>query len=138
MPYVKALLAVLVAAVSALAVALGAGNNDGIGDLSFKSWLVAALAVVGSGGVVWLCENGPWAPAIKAVMAFLSAGIGSLVVALDDNAISQGEWLVAFAAAVTATGFVYQARDNKARELTTYDEQFKPGGVVPPAGARAR
>jgi len=112
MTYVKALLAVVVSAASALAVALGAGNNDGIGDLDLKSWLVAVLAVLGSGGVVWLTENGPAAPAIKAVMAFLSAGIGSLVVALDDNAISQGEWLVAFAAAVVATGLVYQAGDS--------------------------
>lgn len=112
MTYVKALLAIVVAAAGALAVALGTGNNDGIGDLDAKSWLVAALAVLGSGGVVWLTENGPAAPAIKAVMAFLSAGIGSLVVALDDGAISQGEWLTAFTVAAVATGLVYQAGDS--------------------------
>lgn len=112
MNYLKAFLAVVVSAAGALAVALGTGNTD-IGDLDTKSWLVAALAVIGSGGVVWLTENGPAAPAIKAVMAFLSAGLGALVLALDDNHINQAEWLTAFSAAVLATGLVYQATNKE-------------------------
>lgn len=111
--YLKAILAVVVSAAGALAVALGTGNTD-FGDLSASSWLIAALTVLGSGGLVYLAENGPAAPAIKSVMAFLSAGIGSLVIALDDNHISQAEWLTAFSAAVVATGFVYQATNTKA------------------------
>lgn len=106
--YIKALLAVAVSAAGALAVALGTGNTD-FGDLSASSWLIAALTVLGSGGLVYLAENGPAAPAIKAVMAFLSAGIGSLVIALDDNFVTHAEWLTALSAAVVATGFVYQA-----------------------------
>lgn len=111
MAYAKAIIAVLVAAAGALAVGLGTGNAETLGDLSTQSWLLAAAAVLGSGGIVWLCENGPAAPAIKAVVAFLSAGIASLVTALDDNVITQAEWLVAFAAAVTASGLVYQVRN---------------------------
>lgn len=107
-PYLKAILAVVVSALGAVAVALGTGATD-FDDISTKSWLVAALAVLGSGGLVWLTENGPAAPAIKAVMAFLSAGIGSLVLALDDDVLSRAEQLTAFAAAIIATGFVYQA-----------------------------
>ena len=42
-------------------------------------------------------------------MAFLSAGIGSLVLALEDNHLTRAEELTAFAAAVVATGFVFQA-----------------------------
>lgn len=110
MTYLKAFLAIVVSAAGALVIALGTGNTD-IGDLDTKSWLVAALAVLGSGGVVWLTENGPAAPAIKSVMAFLSAGIAALVLALDDNHITQAEWLTAFVAAVVATGFVYQAKN---------------------------
>lgn len=107
-PYLKALAAVVVAALGAVTVALGSGTTD-IGDIDTKSWLVAALAVLGSGGLVWLTQNGPAAPAIKAVMAFLSAGIGSLVLALDDDVLTRGEQLTALAAAIVATGFVYQA-----------------------------
>lgn len=107
MPYVKALVAVLVSALGALTVALGTGVTD-FDDIDTRSWLVAALAVLGSGGLVWLTENGPAAPAIKAVMAFLSAGISSLVVALDDDVLTRGEQLTAFSAAIVATGFVYQ------------------------------
>lgn len=110
MTYLKAFLAIVVSAAGALVIALGTGNTD-IGDLDTKSWLVAALAVLGSGGVVWLTENGPAAPAIKSVMSFLSAGIAALVLALDDNHITQAEWLTAFVAAVVATGFVYQAKN---------------------------
>jgi hypothetical protein len=105
--YLKALAAVLVSALGAAAVALGTGATD-FGDIDTKSWLVAALAVLGSGGIVWLTENGPAAPAIKAVMAFLSAGIGSAVLALDDDVFSRAEQLTALSAAVVATGFVYQ------------------------------
>lgn len=108
MPYLKAFLAALVSAGGALVVALGTGNTD-FGDIDAKNWLIAALAVLGSGGLVWLTENGPAAPAIKATMAFLSAGIGTLVLALDDSHITQAEWITAISAAVVATGFVYQA-----------------------------
>lgn len=108
MNYLKALVAVGVSALGALVVALGTGATD-IGDIDAQSWLIAALAVLGSGGLVWLTENGPYHAYIKSVMAFLSAGIGSLVLALDDNVVSQAELLTAASAAIVATGFVYQA-----------------------------
>jgi hypothetical protein len=110
MKYLKAVLAVVVSALGALVVALGTGATD-IGDLSVQAWLIAALAVLGSGGLVWWTENGPAAPYIKTTMAFLSAGIGSLVLALDDNAVTQAEALTAISAAVVATGLVYQAKN---------------------------
>ena len=76
--------------------------------------LVAVGAVLGSGGVVWFVENGPAHAYIKTVVAFLSAGIASLVVALGDNVISQAEFLTAFGAAVVATGLVYQISNKPA------------------------
>lgn len=115
MTILKAVVATVVAAAGALVVALGTGNTD-VGDLDTQTWLIALATVLGSGGIVWLTENGPWAPAIKAVMAFLSAGVGSLVLALDDNVINQAEWLTAFSAAVVATGFVYQAKNENTPE----------------------
>lgn len=113
MNYLKAFLAVVVSAAGALVVALGTGNTE-IADIDTQSWLVAALAVLGSGGLVWYAENGPWAPAIKAVLAFLSAGVGTLVLALDDSIITQAEYLTAFSAAVVATGLVIQATNKEA------------------------
>lgn len=108
--YGKALAAIVVSALGAIVVALGSGATD-FDDISTKSWLVAALAVLGSGGMVWLTENGPAAPAIKAVMAFLTAGIGSVVIALEDDTLTRAEQLTALAAAIVATGFVYQVTD---------------------------
>lgn len=110
--YLKALAAIVVSALGALTVALGSGVTD-FGDIDTKSWIVAALAVLGSGGMVWLTENGPAAPAIKALMAFLTAGLSSVVLALDDDILTRGEQLTALAAAIVATGFVYQASNTK-------------------------
>lgn len=108
MQYAKAFLAIAVSAAGAIVVALGTGNTD-VGDIDNQSWLIAALAVLGSGGLVWLAQNGPAAPAIKTVLAFLTAGVSALVLALDDSIITQAEWLTAFSAAVVATGLVFQA-----------------------------
>jgi hypothetical protein len=108
MDYTKAGLAIVVSILGALTVALGSGNTD-FSDISAQKWIIAALAVVGSGGLVWWTENGPYAPTIKAIIAFLSAGLSSLVIALEDNHINQAEWLTALSAAVLATGLVYQS-----------------------------
>ena len=105
--YPKAILAVVVSALGALVVALGAGDTD-FGDVDTKTWLIAAVAVLGSGGMVWLTQNGPAAPYIKALIAFLSAGMASLVIALDDDHLTRAEQLTALSAAIVATGFVYQ------------------------------
>ena len=115
--YIKALLAVVVSAGGALIVALGTGNTD-FSDIDTQSWLIAALAVLGSGGLVWFTENGPAAPAIKATLAFLTAGVSSLVISLDDNLITRAEYLTAFVAAVVATGFVYQVPNTQPEART--------------------
>ncbi len=105
--YPKALLAIVVSVLGALVVALGTGATD-FGDIDTQTWLIAVGAVLGSGGLVWFTENGPAAPYIKAVVAFLSAGVSSLVVALDDHVLTRAEQLTAFSAAIVATGLVYQ------------------------------
>lgn len=111
----KAFAAIVVSAAGALVVGLASfGSDASLGDLDAKTWLIGAGAVLGSGGVVWFVENihGVAGGVIKAAVAFLSAGIASLVVALDDKVITQAEWLTAFSAAVVATGFVYQLSNN--------------------------
>lgn len=107
--YLKALAAIGVSGLGALVVALGAGATD-FEDIDTKSWLIAALAVLGSGGFVWFVENVPGIAGgvIKAGLAFLTAGIGSLVIALDDDVLTRAEQLTALSVAIVATGFVYQ------------------------------
>ena len=113
MSILKAVVAIFASAAGALAVGLGAGNNMNLGDLDTKHWLLAIATVLGSGGIVWLCQNveGVAGGVIKAIVALLSAGVASLVVALNDNHITQAEWLIAIVAAVSATGLVYQAKN---------------------------
>ena len=111
MDALKAFAAIVVSAAGALVTGLaGFGSDATISNLDAKTWLIGIAAVLGSGGVVWFVENvhGVAGGVIKAVIAFLTAGIASLVVALDDKVITQAEWLTAFSAAAVATGFVYQ------------------------------
>lgn len=105
--YPKAILAIVASAAGALAIALGMGATD-FEDIDAKSWVGAAVLVLGSGGFVWLTQNGPAAPAIKAVVAFLTGGLGSVYLALDDDVLTRAEQLTALAAAVAATGLVFQ------------------------------
>jgi hypothetical protein len=109
MPYAKAALTALVSALGALAVAWDGSSS--FSDVSAQKWLLAAVAVLGSTGLVWFTQNGPWHQYIKTVIAFLSAGIGALVLALDDNHITQTEALTALSAAIVATGLVFQVPD---------------------------
>lgn len=110
MTVAKAILAIVVSAAGALVTALGTSPQQSLSALDAKTWLVALIAILGSGGVTWLAENiqGLAGGIIKAVVAFLTAGIGSLVVALNDGVISQAEWITAFSASAVALAAVYQ------------------------------
>lgn len=107
MLYAKALAAVVVSALGALVVALGTGATD-FGDISAQGWLIAGGAVLASGGMVWLTENGPAAPYIKAVMGGLTASVAALTLALDDHVLTRAEQLTALSAFIVGLGIVYQ------------------------------
>lgn len=108
--YTKAIVAVIVSFAGALVVALGTGTDQSIGNLDAVHWLLLIGTVLGSGGIVWFTQNVPGIAGgvIKAIVAFLSAGIAALVTGLNDGHLTQAEYLTAFIAAVTATGLVYQ------------------------------
>ena len=115
--HAKAIVGVLVAAAGALATALTVGDMN-ISDLDGRAWLNAILAVLGSGAAIWLIENSGAAPVAKAISAALTAGIGSLLLAMDEasaggQTVTQAEWLGVFVVAVTATGAVYQVTNEK-------------------------
>lgn len=112
MPYIKAFAAIVVSAAGALVVALGTGNTD-FGDISTQGWLIAAGAVLVSGGFVWFTENGPAAPYIKALIGGLTAAVATATLALDDNVFTRAEQLTAFAAFVVGLGIVYQVSGPK-------------------------
>lgn len=111
MKYAKEILAIIVSAVGAFVTALGTGSTNTFSSIDTKHWLIAGIAILSSGALVALVSNLPQVAGevAKAIVAFLSAGFSSLVIALNDNMITQAEWLTAFGAAVIATGFVYQA-----------------------------
>ena len=108
--YVKAFAAVVVSALGALVVALGTGATD-FGDIDPQSWLVAAGAVLASGGLVWFAENGPAAPIIKAIIGGLTAAVATLTVALDDHVLTRAEQLTALSAFIVGLGIVYQLKN---------------------------
>jgi hypothetical protein len=110
MKYAKAIVAIVVSALGALVVALGVGSNATFGSIDGKHWLVAALAVLASGGMTALLTNiqGIAGGIAKATVAFLSAGFASLIIALNDAHITQAEWLVAASAAIVAGAAVYE------------------------------
>lgn len=105
--YTKAVMTIVVSTIGALVTALGPGNQS-LGDLTTQTWILTIVSILGSGGIVWFCENGPWHTYIKTVVGFLSAGFTSLVAAFDDGVVTQGEMLTALGAAIVATGFVFQ------------------------------
>jgi hypothetical protein len=107
--YLKSGAALVLATLGALITAIGPGNES-LGDLTTQTWLVAIGTILGSGALVYIVENivGVAGGVAKAALALLTVGIASLVVALDDGIITQGEWLTAASAAIAATGIVYQ------------------------------
>jgi hypothetical protein len=116
--YAKAILAAVIAAGGALITALGTGGGT-FHSVDGKHWLIAALAVLGSGGITWLTTNGSVHPYIKAVVAFLSAGFGSAVIALNDNLITQPEWITIAMASVVALAGVYQISNSATSAVST-------------------
>jgi peptidoglycan/LPS O-acetylase OafA/YrhL len=117
----KALLTLLVSAAGALITAIATTSSGSVSDVDAKNWLIALASVLGSSAIVWWVENihGTWGGVAKAILSFLGAGVASLVIALDDNVISQAEWLTAFATAVVATGLVYQTKGPDTSPSTT-------------------
>lgn len=110
--YIKPLAAIVVSAAGALVVALGTGATD-FDDISTQNWLVAAAAVLASGGMVAFVENVPGVAGgiIKAIIGGLTAGVAALIVALDDDILTRAEQLTAFSAFVVGLGIVYQLSD---------------------------
>lgn len=106
----KATVTFILAVLGALIVAVGPGDNS-LSDLDLVTWLIAGGSIIGSTALVYWVENvfGVAGGVIKSLQALGTTGIASLVVALDDGHISQGELLIAVSAAITASGFVYQA-----------------------------
>lgn len=108
--YGKAILTAIVSAIGAAVTVLGPGNMN-LGDLGTNDWLRIILAVLGSAGLVWFAENGPWHTYIKTVLGAATAFVTSLLAAYSDGVVTQGELLVAISAAVVATGLVFQVSD---------------------------
>lgn len=100
MTVAKAIVAALIAAGTSLATALDDGG------ISTGEWITAALAILGSAGVVWYVANGPGFEYAKAVVGALTAGLTSLLVAIEDDVLTQQEWVTAVVATLLGLGLV--------------------------------
>ncbi len=107
--YMKAALAIVIAALGAIVQALGTGGGT-FSTVDGKHWVFAIIAVLGSGAVVAVVENSTH-PYIKATSAGLTAGFAAAAIALNDNHISQAEWVTIAMAAVVAYTGVYQIKN---------------------------
>ena len=96
-----------------------------VGDLTFadlgvREYLTAGAAVLAAPAGVALLDNLPAGPGQVAKAAWMAAtaGVAQLILyttedSADGAAITQHEWLAVFVSVVIATGFVYQAPDDK-------------------------
>jgi GT2 family glycosyltransferase len=113
MTIAKAIVAALVALGASLVVAL---DDD---TVTSQEWLTAVLAILGSAGVVWYVSNGPGSQYAKAIVGSLTAGITTLLVALEDNIITHQEWVKTFVAAIVGLGIVAIVPNAAARQHRT-------------------
>lgn len=112
--YVKAIIALIVAILAALAGALGVDSTRSFGDVDAKTWLIALGTVLASGALVWFVQNVPGVAGgiIKAVVGGLSAAVASLVTALDDHQLTRVEQVTALSAFVVGLSAVYQFKNS--------------------------
>lgn len=108
---VKAAVALVMAILAALTTALTGYTN--IGDIDTRTWLIALGTVLASGALTGFVTNvlGVGGGIIKAVVGAFGAAIASLVVALDDQVLTQVEIVTAIAAFVAGLSLVYEIPD---------------------------
>lgn len=109
--WVKSAVTLVVAALMALVVAIGAGSFS---DLSTQDWVETILLFLTGAVVVGVLDNIPgyFGGVIKAVVGSAVAGLTAWQVAFEnDHVISQGELLTIAIAVITGLSAVYQIPD---------------------------
>jgi len=102
--YIKALLAVVISFVGAIAAVLV--GDESLSSLDLSDWLVIAIATLGSGGLVYLVTKNT---AAKAIVGALTAALTALSAAVaSDQIITTNEWVAAILAGLVSLGAVYQ------------------------------
>ena len=102
--YVKAILAIVISFVGAIAAVLV--GDESLSALDVSDWFVIALATLGSGGLVYLVSK---AAAAKAIVGALTASLTALSAAVaSDQIITSSEWVAALLAGLVSLGAVYQ------------------------------
>ena len=115
MKYFKAVIALAVAILAAVAGAIGVGSGNDFGDVDTQTWLIALGSVLASGALVWWVQNIPGTAGgiIKAVVGGLGAAVASLVTALDDHMLTRVEQVTALSAFVVGLSAVYQVKNSE-------------------------
>jgi len=109
--WIKAVIALIMAVISALTVALT--GHTGFSDIDTQTWLIALGTVLASGALVAFVDNVPgvYGGAIKSLIGAAGAFIAALVPAFDDRVVSQLELVTAVGAFFAALALVYQIPD---------------------------
>lgn len=112
--YAKAIIALVIAVLAALAGALGVDSSKDFGDVDTQTWLIALGAVLASGAVTWWVQNVPGVAGgiIKAVVGALGATIASMITALDDHVFTRFEQVTALSAFAIGLSAVYQIKNS--------------------------
>ncbi len=113
--WTKALVALVMAVLTALVMAVGTGS---LNDLSTLDWVKTAVLFLTGATVVGLLENVPgiFGGAIKSIVGAAVAGLTGWQVAFEnDHLISQGEILTIAIAVVGALSAVYQIPEGPER-----------------------
>lgn len=108
--YAKAIVATIVAILSALATALGTSPQQNLSHFDTRAWLTVIAAILSTGAITWWTENVPGIAGgiIKAVVGSFGAFLTALIAAYADNIVTQAELIGAISAGLVALAAVYQ------------------------------
>lgn len=99
--YYKLVGAFIVTALTAYSAAYDSGS-----DVSNSEWIGIAVAVAGSSAAVWYVTNGPGGIYAKAIFASVTAAGASAMLALQDEILTQTEFITIVIAALGGLGLV--------------------------------
>lgn len=114
----KALVALVVAVLAALAQAVGSGAVD---DLGTYDWVQTAAIILGGAAITAVIDNipGVLGGVARALVGAATSGLAAWQVAYEnDHVITQGEWLGVAIAVIGALSAVYQKAERRVVTLS--------------------
>lgn len=121
-------------------IATGVGNGE-IGDIDGAGWVYIIALVVGGPAATWFAENilGVAGGIIKAFLAAAGVALAALTTGYEtDNALSQGEILLAVAGFLTTLTVAYQVPGPTPETAAVVPTTEVPQGTIQRTTTRTR